>query len=639
MKVRLTNFKCHKYFEFSLPDSGLVLLDGPSGAGKSTVLNSLPFLLNNKGRVSGCNVSLEHDSISIMRMKNPHKLVVNTGDREIIDDEAQCWIDENFNISYVYQSGFDSFLTASYIDRRSCLEKMVGFENDYTHRVEDNIAGLVKSCDSKKDEIEIQTRLLKSILPEPLEYIAEDDRILDDIKHLESVRDDMRLEMSICRQNMEKKKLAQRLFSVSEEIASLGLSLEDHKLDNEQYENSKKLDRKRKLEETIENLDKDGICEKIEHIKRLKIENDNYKSIIDNSNVIIKMLDGLEAENILGCPWDECNRPIEIINNRLERSTKAKSCDMILPSKTTRKRTPSESLRLAEAKMMLQTKKPLEFDERELKSLENQKNVLMRYEYELENIGNVYEGCYDIEALEKKVRKHETDVKRLKMLEIEAEALGGMDLSIDGCVNVDDTRVKLAEIDLSISSLHKRLKAIEEYKIYRKKLDQVEEYEVMLRDATAKKISSSVLKTCWIEAKTECIDQIVNVLQFNVNELVTRMFEGTISIVISCWKPATKSRGEKAGFEIGVCLNNKTLSINDLSGGEKSRVSIAFSCALASMNGSKLLLLDESVSGLDLENVEKVLNVLRDWSVKYRIPVLLVSHNATRGTCDKIIKL
>lgn len=70
-----------------------------------------------------------------------------------------------------------------------------------------------------------------------------------------------------------------------------------------------------------------------------------------------------------------------------------------------------------------------------------------------------------------------------------------------------------------------------------------------------------------------------------------------------------------------------TRSPQELSGGEKQRASIA----RALITQPRLLLLDEPVRGLDHQLRQDFYAVVRDIREKYRIPILLVTHDVTEG--------
>jgi ABC-type transport system involved in cytochrome bd biosynthesis fused ATPase/permease subunit len=74
-----------------------------------------------------------------------------------------------------------------------------------------------------------------------------------------------------------------------------------------------------------------------------------------------------------------------------------------------------------------------------------------------------------------------------------------------------------------------------------------------------------------------------------------------------------------------------------LSGGELSRVILAYTMALAEMFNTPLLLLDECTASLDQDLSETVFNSIRE-NFNGKI-ILLIAHQVVTGTFDKIIKL
>jgi ABC-type multidrug transport system fused ATPase/permease subunit len=77
--------------------------------------------------------------------------------------------------------------------------------------------------------------------------------------------------------------------------------------------------------------------------------------------------------------------------------------------------------------------------------------------------------------------------------------------------------------------------------------------------------------------------------------------------------------------------------INMLSGGELSRVILAYTMALAEMFNTPLLLLDECTSSLDQELTETVFTAIRE-NFNGKL-TLLIAHQVVTGVFDKIIKL
>ena len=79
------------------------------------------------------------------------------------------------------------------------------------------------------------------------------------------------------------------------------------------------------------------------------------------------------------------------------------------------------------------------------------------------------------------------------------------------------------------------------------------------------------------------------------------------------------------------------MDLSLLSGGELSRVNLAYTLALAEIFNSSLILLDECTASLDQELTSAVVDgIKQNFSEKL---VIIIAHQVITGTFDRIIKL
>ena len=100
-----------------------------------------------------------------------------------------------------------------------------------------------------------------------------------------------------------------------------------------------------------------------------------------------------------------------------------------------------------------------------------------------------------------------------------------------------------------------------------------------------------------------------------------------------------KSGSTKTEINLRVVYHSQEVALSHLSGGEYDRCSVAFLLSLNEICGSPFLILDESISSLDLNLSEKVLEVIKDRQERQGTIVLLVSHQANTGCFDHVLEM
>ena len=111
--------------------------------------------------------------------------------------------------------------------------------------------------------------------------------------------------------------------------------------------------------------------------------------------------------------------------------------------------------------------------------------------------------------------------------------------------------------------------------------------------------------------------------------------DNPITVNLSCFKETKKN--SKPQINVEISYKGMDCDINSLSGGETSRVILAFTLALAEMFNTPLLMLDECTASLDSESTSIVFDTIKE-NFKNK-SVLVVAHQCTEGIFDKIIKI
>jgi DNA repair exonuclease SbcCD ATPase subunit len=206
-----------------------------------------------------------------------------------------------------------------------------------------------------------------------------------------------------------------------------------------------------------------------------------------------------------------------------------------------------------------------------------------------------------------------------------------------------DEKEKLSELNekkkiheknlYDIKEWEKYEEAIKNYKEWELKVKELEKMEKVARNEYA---SATKLKDKILEAESIAMLNIIDSINTHARVYLDCFFpDNPISVNLQTFKETKKSTKPQINIEIEY--KGIEADLNMLSGGELSRVILAYTMALAEMFNTPLLLLDECTSSLDQELTETVFNAIRDnFNGKM---ILLIAHQVVTGTFDKIIRL
>ena len=100
------------------------------------------------------------------------------------------------------------------------------------------------------------------------------------------------------------------------------------------------------------------------------------------------------------------------------------------------------------------------------------------------------------------------------------------------------------------------------------------------------------------------------------------------------------SKTGEISHRINTIVNYKNMedrTISSLSGGEKQRIALAFTLALAELQQVPFLLLDECTSNLDEEMTSIIIHYIKK-NFECNL-VILIAHQVVTGSFDKVIEI
>jgi DNA repair exonuclease SbcCD ATPase subunit len=201
-------------------------------------------------------------------------------------------------------------------------------------------------------------------------------------------------------------------------------------------------------------------------------------------------------------------------------------------------------------------------------------------------------------------------------------------------INTLENKKKQHENNLNtIEKYKKYLEDLTKYNNWVKKVEELTVQEKIDRDLYS---SALGIKDKILEAESIALYNIIQSINLYTQSYLDHFFtENPISIKLCPFKESKKNT--KPQINVEVEYKGMDCDLLSLSGGELSRVVLAFTLGLAEIFNTPLLLLDESTASLDQEITSVVFNTIRE-NFKGRL-MIAICHNCVEGLFDKVIKL
>lgn len=150
--------------------------------------------------------------------------------------------------------------------------------------------------------------------------------------------------------------------------------------------------------------------------------------------------------------------------------------------------------------------------------------------------------------------------------------------------------------------------------------------------------SASLLREKIIEAESIAMSNIAASIDIHTQLYLDHFFpDNPLSAKLQLFKTSKTKQTVKPQLNIEIDYKGMEMDLATLSGGELSRVILAYTLALGEMFNIPLLLLDECTASLDQEMTETVFEGIRD-SFNGKL-CIIVAHQTVSGSFDKVISL
>lgn len=193
------------------------------------------------------------------------------------------------------------------------------------------------------------------------------------------------------------------------------------------------------------------------------------------------------------------------------------------------------------------------------------------------------------------------------------------------------TQQKQLQLCTEISEYNTYIRDCQKYNAEVERLTQIGlQYATTERYFTKTKQFRDLFLSAEMTTLSSCIDELNYLLQNYLNIF----FEHPLTIEISLFKVNEKSKTVRNQVNLIVGYQGHAIDLNSLSGGEQDRVNLAFTLALADLFNLPLVMFDETLSSLDAQSAENVIEHLP----KDRL-TLLIAHQVTEGSFDIVMKV
>lgn len=198
----------------------------------------------------------------------------------------------------------------------------------------------------------------------------------------------------------------------------------------------------------------------------------------------------------------------------------------------------------------------------------------------------------------------------------------------------EDLKVKQKENN----KMKQKLKKYEEYKTTR---DNFEKWQNKLEEAKINEEEKSkelaLINKYWnkiLECESMAVLNIIETINHNINIYLEKFFdENSINVSLSSFKETKKSI--KHCINVNIFYKGETCDLNSLSGGERSRINLAFLLALNNLTNGKIVLLDECIASLDAQLCDDILEILKEQNKM----ILVIAHQVNTGLFDQVVEI
>ena len=680
-KLQLTNFLSHEKTEIEFSETEKLLLDGNSGAGKSSIFDAILWCLYGQGRTENRSMirkgskkgavcleltkrdgeGIKDEIVVITRTvatNGKHTLEIGIRqDNGFVTAkpvsgirETQAWIEKELigaswllfinSVAYV-QGNTDSFVAQTASRRKELLLEIIKAE-DYKQYYE-KARVMLSSMENTYNSTEGQIDALRGVMYPIEARIAETSSLVAKLN--QDTVEDMYLHSKMVDLEMKRDALIESM----QELVLINANLKTA-TENRNFVEKMLLERRQDISEKdklVKILDKaKGSSKKLEKAKK---ELDELRKLFQTTSAARN-----ERDEFMSKKPFVSYRTIEL--GRIEEKIKKLKSEPVCPSGKDCPYSGDHSKQIdeldKESRLILElvsqesdaldawekklTELPSLIDVNEvLTSINDAEESIKMLEIAERQIDSFRKDLENIEGIEKKIPEIEETLKEkqeyvntLEKQKKEAEKIAKPKELVDVDEKLKEVKDKEKVVSEEIIKTTTKLEAInndeEELKTISDKVAILEEELVVLADKMKK---VGLTKTAFGSKggiETLVIDYLLPKLEDRVNEILSKLSD--FRIKFDTQKKSADGEGVVEGLFITILnTENEELPYENYSGGEKLKISVAISEALATLQKVGFRLFDEAIFALDDNSLESFVDVVEKLLTSFP-QMMMISH-------------
>ena len=262
-------------------------------------------------------------------------------------------------------------------------------------------------------------------------------------------------------------------------------------------------------------------------------------------------------------------------------------------------------------------------------------------EVEREELEESLDVIRDFISIMKRKKKIEAEIDSL---ENEKEECAPSDVNRQQLENdLENLRMDREREEQKYEEANKTIQDVYEWKNKLDQFSRIKLLELSVEKATAamnEKIEefkgAEELKTAVSEAYGLSLLTIVNQINDNAAVYLDEFFrEDPIEVSLKTFSCTKTNKKVKPSLKCEILYKSNEMTLENLSGGERARVVIAFNLALCDILDSSFVMLDEVTANLDSELTEQIFETVKS-SMGGKV-IVAVAHQCVDGVFDKVI--